>query len=216
MSPVPAFTLRAAIVALALLGVSQARAQAPTATGPAFDCKASGLGTIEKMVCADPALAALDRKVAALYRQAQKKAVNEHPPVLRATQRGWVKGRNDCWKAEDKRACTEQSYIFRSIELQTGYRLAPLRGPFTFACDGDPRNEVIVNYFDTRPASLVAERGDSVSMMIQEPVASGTLYVGRNEAIREHQGEAMIRWGYGAPEMRCVQSGPGGKGTPKS
>jgi uncharacterized protein len=189
---------------LAFAGEASAQGGAARSSGPAFDCKAAGLGSIEKLVCADPALAALDRKLAALYRQAQKKAVNEHPPVLRATQRGWVKGRNDCWKAVDRRDCTMQSYIFRSIELQTGYRLAPMRGPYTFACEGDPRNEVIVNYFDTTPASLVAERGDSVSMMIQEPVASGTLYTGRNEAIREHQGEAMIRWGYGAPEMRCV------------
>ena len=25
-----------------------------------------------------------------------------------------------------------------------------------------------------------------------------------HEDADEHQGEAMIRWGYGAPEMRCV------------
>ena len=194
----------ACLSALLCLWAAAHGAAAAAPRGPAFDCAAPGLGSIEKLVCADPALAALDRSLAAAYRQARKKAVNEHPPVLRATQRGWVRGRNDCWKAEDRRACAEQSYRLRIVELQARYRLVPMRGPFTFRCEGEPRSEVIVNYFATEPGSLLAERGDAVSLMIQEPVASGTLYTGRNESIREHQGEALIRWGYGAPEMRCV------------
>jgi hypothetical protein len=39
--------------------------------------------------------------------------------------------------------------------------------------------------------------------MYQYPAASGTLYQGRNEIFREHQGAATITWGYGVPEMQC-------------
>jgi hypothetical protein len=39
--------------------------------------------------------------------------------------------------------------------------------------------------------------------MVLQPSASGTRYQGRNELIWEHQGEALIIWGYGAKEMRC-------------
>lgn len=59
------------------------------------------------MVCKDRALSALDRKLADAYAQATKQAVNEHPPVLKTEQRGWIEGRDDCWKSEDKRGCVE-------------------------------------------------------------------------------------------------------------
>jgi hypothetical protein len=39
--------------------------------------------------------------------------------------------------------------------------------------------------------------------MYQQAAASGARYVGRNESLWEHQGEAVIQWGYGAPELSC-------------
>jgi len=56
-----------------------------------------------------------------------------------------------------------------------------------------------------------AERGDSVSLMYQQPSASGARYQGRNETFWEHQGVAAITWGYGAPEMHCKNAGPCGR-----
>jgi len=160
-------------------------------------------GSIEEMVCKDKALSALDRKLAEVFAAATKKAVNEHPPILKAEQRGWIKGRNDCWKSADRRKCVEDNYRSRIAELQAKYRLVTATGPFTCACDGDPKNEVVVTFFKTDPATLIAERGDQVSLMYVQPSGSGTRYQGPNESYWEHQGEAVITWGYGAPEMRC-------------
>jgi len=172
------------------------------AEGPSFDCgKASG--SIEEMICNDENLSALDRQLATVYAAASKKAINEHPPVLKAEQRGWIKGRNECWKSEDSRACTEKAYRSRIAELQARYRLVPETGPFWYACDGNPANEVVVTFFRTDPPTLIAERGDSVSLMYLEPSGSGSLYRGRNESFWEHQGEATVVWGYGSPQMRC-------------
>jgi len=67
--------------------------------------------------------------MAAVY-AAAKKAVNEYPPVLKAEQHGWIKGRNDCWKEADKRKCVEESYRRRIAELQSRYRLVSAKGPF--------------------------------------------------------------------------------------
>lgn len=175
------------------------------ARGPAFKC-VNLKSSIEEMICKDPALAAYDRRMAVVYRDALKRAANERPAVLKPEQRGWALGRNDCWKADDKRACTEESYVRRIAELQARYRLLPAKGPVRFACDGDPRNEVVANYFDTEPPTLIAERGDQVSLMYLKPAASGTSYVGRNESLREHQGEVVIVWGWQAPEMRCKRA----------
>jgi hypothetical protein len=76
-------------------------------------------------------------------------------------------------------------------------------GPVRFFCDGKPTNEIVVTFFRTDPPTLIAERGDSVSLMYLQANASGTKYRGRNETFREYQGEALVTWGYGAPEMRC-------------
>jgi uncharacterized protein len=175
-----------------------------TAEGPSFDCnKAAGM--IEKLICGDNGLTALDRKLAEVYSDASKKAVNEHPPILKAEQRGWIKGRNDCWKSKDPRNCTESLYWERIAELQARYRLVPENGPFWFICNGNPRNEVIVTFFRTDPPTLIAERGDQVSIMHLQSSGSGSKCQGRNEMFWEHQGEATIVWGYGAQEMRCLR-----------
>jgi uncharacterized protein len=174
-----------------------------SAAGPSFDCKKVEAGSIEETVCKDPGLADLDVKMAEAYKEASLKAVNEQPPELKAEQRGWIKGRDECWKSNDKKACIENEYKLRIAELQARYRLLPAKGPVFFACDNDPRNELVVTFFQTDPPTLIAERGDSVSLMYQQPSGSGTKYQGCNEMFWEHQGEARVTWGYQAEEMLC-------------
>lgn len=176
------------------------------ADGPSYDCSLVEAGSIEALVCEDAGLSALDRRLAEVYREALKEAVDQYPPDLQVEQRGWIKGRDDCWKAADRRQCVEDAYVMRIAELQARYRLVPGKGPFVFSCDDDPANQVVVTFFSTDPPTLLAERGDSLSLMYLQPSASGTRYQGRNESFWEHQGEATVTWGYGAPEMRCVKN----------
>ena len=173
------------------------------AAQPSFDCQRVAAGSIEELVCKDDGLAALDRSLSEVYAAARSKAVNEHPPTLQTEQRGWIKGRNDCWKSSDKRTCVAESYRLRTAELQARYRLIPETATVRYVCDNIPANEVIATFFPTDPPTLIAERGDSVSLMFQQPSASGAKYQGRNETLWEHQGEARIVWGYDAPEMHC-------------
>lgn len=191
---------RWALVSLGAVG--WAGSAGALAQGPAFDCT-QARGSVEQMICADPALAARDRQMAAVYAAALRKAGQEHPPTLRAEQRGWAKGRNDCWKATDPKACVVAAYQRRTVELQARYRLVPALPTVRYVCDGNPADEVIATYFQTDPPSLLAERGDQTSLMLQAPSASGARYQGRNESLWEHQGEATIVWGFQAPEMRC-------------
>ncbi|WP_346837086.1 MliC family protein [Microbulbifer sp. SAOS-129_SWC] len=190
-------------VLLALLSGCGASTAEPRAFSPSYDCSAVEAGSIEALICADRALASLDRKLGEVYRAAQQKAVNEHPPTLKAEQRGWIKGRNACWKSDDQRKCVADSYRQRIAGLQARYRLVPGTGPVFYACGGNPANEIVVTFFKTEPRTLIAERGDSTSLMYLQPSASGTRYRGRNESFWEHQGEARVTWGYGAPELRC-------------
>ncbi len=177
------------------------------AAGPSFDCKNVEPGSIEELVCKDEGLSALDVKLAETYDAAAQKAVNEQPPTLKAEQRGWIKGRDDCWKSSDKRGCIEEEYKRRIAELKARYRLISGKGPNTYTCDGDPKDEITVTFFQTDPPTLIAERGDSVSLMFLQPCASGAKYQGRNKSFWEHHNcEALITWGYGAKEMHCKKA----------
>jgi uncharacterized protein len=173
---------------------------------PSYACDKVEAGSIEEMVCKDSGLSALDRKLSIVYAVASKKVASEHPPVLKAEQRGWVKGRNDCWKSDDKRRCVEDEYQRRIAELQARYRLVSGTGPITYVCDGKPSSEIVATFFQTDPPTLIAERGDSVSLMYLQLSGSGAKYQSRNETFWEHRGEALITWGYGAPEMRCKKT----------
>ena len=197
-------TSKISLIVLLFFGVAAYGSKA-AAADPSFDCGKVSTGSIEEIICKDEELADLDHKLAEVYKAASKKAVKEHPPVLKSEQRGWIKGRNDCWKSDEKHRCIKDAYVLRIAELQARYRLVPATGLVFYTCDGDPKNEVVVTFFETDPPTLIAERGDQVSLMYLKPSGSGSKYQGRNESFWEHQGEAMIVWGYGSPEMRCLR-----------
>ncbi len=172
---------------------------------PSFDCNKVEAGSIQDMVCKDEDLSELDQKMSEVYKEAAKKAVDEKPPVLKAEQRGWIKGRDDCWKSEDEKKCVEQNYVLRIAELQARYALVDRNGPFFYACDENPAKEIVLTFFKTEPPTLVAEFGDSVSLMYLQPSGSGSKYQGRNETVWIKGKEAMITWGYDSAEMNCKQ-----------
>lgn len=173
------------------------------AQAPSFDCGKVETQSTEGIICRDKDLSALDRKLAEVYAAASRQAAQESPPVLKVEQRGWIKGRNDCWKKPDERACIRDEYRRRIAELQARYRLVPGKGPVVFVCGGNPANEVFVTFFATDPPTLIAQHEASVKLMYVQPSASGAKYEGRNETFWEHQGEATITMGFGEPEMRC-------------
>jgi uncharacterized protein YecT (DUF1311 family) len=132
-------------------------------------------GTIEKMICGDAALAKADRQLASVYAAAAKKAGTPVPGWLRAEQSGWIKGRNDCWKDSDVRACIEREYTNRIVDLQARSRLVKFTGPVTYACtnaDGE-KSEVIATFHETDPRSTLIERGDRTVLGTIVRAASG-------------------------------------------
>lgn len=186
---------------LALAATGPARA----GERPAFDCAKVAAHSMAELVCQDEALARLDRQLAQVYAQASRRAAGRGPALLKAEQRGWLKGRDDCWKAAEARACVESSYQRRTAELQATYRLVPSTGPVRYACGEAAGDELRATFFRTEPPVLIAERGGARALMYQAVSGSGARYVGRNESLWEHQGEALIRWGAQAPELRCIR-----------
>ncbi|WP_083760388.1 PliI family lysozyme inhibitor of I-type lysozyme [Sulfurovum sp. NBC37-1] len=92
------------------------------ANQPSFDCSKVEKKSSEGLICSSDELMDIDRELATVYKQALAKASEED--MLKAHQRGWIKGRNDCWKAEDEKACMLDQYQLRIKELKEKYGLS--------------------------------------------------------------------------------------------
>jgi uncharacterized protein len=185
------------LIVTSLLATTQLQAAAADSQ---INCQAKDLGTVDQLICSDQELLKQDQQLAEVYQQALLKAVYEKPPLLKAEQRGWVKGKAECWKEEDKKACTSTLYTQRIAELQARYELVPASKKLLLSCDNNPANEVSLRYYPTIPATLIADYGDQVSLMYQQADQS---YAGRNEKLSEQNGVFTVQWGYEAPLMIC-------------
>jgi len=87
------------------------------AASPSFNC-AKASTDVEKLICSDAELANLDRSLADLYGTLLKQTPAKDQQMLKAEQRGWVKGRNECWKSDDMRGCVAAEYRSRIAELK--------------------------------------------------------------------------------------------------
>lgn len=178
---------------------------AALAQGPTFNC-AKAQGEVEKLICADASLAALDRQLDGVYKAATAKAQGNLATRLREDQRGWVKGRNDCWKANGHetwitatwtvntiKACVEAQYRLRTSELQAVWRLLPPKTVF-YACQNDPANEVVANFFDTDPPTIRLERGDRTKTLWRVGAAAAGKYEGQNVSLVHQGNELKVSW----------------------
>jgi uncharacterized protein len=191
----------AAAVLLAGLAVDPARAQ-----GPTFDC-AKAQGEVETLICKDAELARLDRTLDGVYKAALAKARDAMPARLRADQRGWVSGRNECWKvrgapayitatwtASTVRDCVSANYRLRISQLQAEWQLVAGKPPVSYACNNNPANEVVATFVPTDPPTARLERGDRAVTVWSVPAASGTKYEGQNVEFWEKGGTVSLTW----------------------
>lgn len=103
--------------ALATLAAGCLTAPLANAAHPSFDCSKT-THEVEQIICKDADLAALDRSLAELYATVLKHTPASKQGHLKTEQRGWVKGRDDCWKAGDKHGCIKSEYQSRINELK--------------------------------------------------------------------------------------------------
>jgi uncharacterized protein YecT (DUF1311 family)/membrane-bound inhibitor of C-type lysozyme len=165
---------------IAILGIS---APALAQDGPSFDCANAG-SEAETLICSDADLARLDRRLADRFGaalsvvQGLDAGAADAEAELRATQRGWISGRDDCWKSEDLRACVSDAYLRREGELVATWRLEEPTETVFWTCGGTPANEVVTLFFDTELPSVRFERGDTIDAGTLSRTASGARYDG--------------------------------------
>ncbi len=98
-----------------------ANKQTAAKSGPSFSCAAVSQGSMEELICQSDTLSAMDLKLTDTYKKALVKSNNNS--TLKAEQRGWIKGRNESWKADDKNKCLSDEYQQRISELQNKYQV---------------------------------------------------------------------------------------------
>jgi uncharacterized protein YecT (DUF1311 family) len=153
-----------------------------SALAPSFDCAASD-GQVEELICDTPELAALDLRMDTVWQAVLAVMDDGDMPepdraIIRAGQRGWIAGRNDCWRSDDVEACVRTEYRTRTARLMAGFGLADSGEPTFWSCEGNPADEFVLTFFQTDPPSVRLERGDGQEVMIQTPAASGARYLG--------------------------------------
>ncbi len=95
------------------------------ANQPSFDCSKVKKDSSEGLICGSDELMDLDNEMAAVYKQALPKASKDD--MLKVHQRGWIKGRNDCWKAKDEKKCMIDQYTMRIKELKEKYAFSGIQ-----------------------------------------------------------------------------------------
>ncbi|MFM5014232.1 MliC family protein [Aeromonas veronii] len=178
-----------------------------SAATPSFDCtKASG--SVETLICKDAGLAALDNELAALYPKAIAARSPEQLKTERAMQRGWIKGRNDCWKGQDLRQCVEDNYQLRITELQISGGQLMVPAPVNYKCG---KNVTLSTYFynDAKlPAAVInLSEGDQQQQVLayEAPSASGARYEGQNLTFFTKGDDATLER-YGQPTLTCMEN----------
>lgn len=116
----PAAFAASAGALLFLVSHSAAMAEA----GPSFDCKAARTGP-EKAICASPALSALDRRVAAAYRNAMAAFDVPTQAALRTDQRYFLEARNAYFGTRDYEL---KSDLADRAQMLEGLDLSPRSG----------------------------------------------------------------------------------------
>ncbi|OCC22582.1 hypothetical protein MB02_16130 [Croceicoccus estronivorus] len=150
---------------------------------PSFDC-AKADGEVQQLVCKMPDLARMDNEMTRLYALAE---ASEHMSAdklaeLKATQRGWIKGRDDCWKADEKDHCVMEAYAMRIHDLRQGYADARAddakgasTGPFAMTCKGLDYG-IGVTFIQTEPGAAYLQWKGNGMAMAHVPSASGARY----------------------------------------
>jgi uncharacterized protein len=185
------------------------------AATPSFDC-AKADSSAEEAICASDALAELDIELARLYRLAVKDDTlgADRLAELKAMQRGWIKGRNDCWKSDqDMETCVANAYAIRIHDLREGYSATRSAddqgislGPVAFDCP-DLQAGVSAVFINGDAAMVSLRWLDNVIALPAVRAASGAKYesdiwAGGPSMLWTQGDEAMFA-PPGGPEMTC-------------
>ncbi|MFT3801425.1 MAG: MliC family protein [Burkholderiaceae bacterium] len=163
---------------------------------PSFDCRKARM-PVEKLICGDADLAALDRRMAALYQQVESPASPLDARGRRAervAQRAWIVQRNGCVSKAYTADCVARLYQQRIVALRIAAAQLTPTTVASYRCPGLDGIPVTGAYYASDPPAARLTVGTRQALVFAEPSASGTRYTANGVEIREHQREVRLRW----------------------
>lgn len=182
-----------------------------SANAPSFKC-AIAMVNAEKLICASPELAALDREVAASLAKEIKGQPENRAEELRSDQHNWTTTRNGCGTTPDPVACIRESYRRRLVALQIRQGNAAPSPAATYACDGQTLPLTAVVY-KTDPQAIALTLGKRQAMLYLPPGSDGTRYIAPGTSgtryaaddlvFHDEKGKVTVHWG-SRMRLNCV------------
>jgi uncharacterized protein len=176
-----------------------------------YDCKNRN-GEVENIICNNQELIKLDYQLQAIYDQALAKAasIDDRPKeavkLLKTTQRGWIKGRNDCWKESDaKIKCIKSNYEQRIAFLQAKWILVPQGATNQYFCQ-ENKSGFTITFYPTQPiASIAVEYGDQRLIFLQIDTKNRNRYDGEfGRYIELGNKDGLFVWEQTNPPLKCI------------
>jgi uncharacterized protein len=150
-----------------------ASAMPAPAASPSFSC-ADTLAPAEAVICSDDALAALDRTLAAAYRQMLDSFPAGEKSTLVAVQKTWIAQRDAC---RTDKACIRSAYAARIAQLHGG---AP--APAQMSCAASVGAEQAATYVrqctDVSPATHPPCNASNACALIISEIRRGCALIG--------------------------------------
>ncbi|WP_434952957.1 MliC family protein [Shewanella sp. HL-SH4] len=191
------------LTVIGLTPIAQSYAATSVAQAPSFECN-KARGSIEKLICQSEELALLDIQLQPLFSQLVSQVDGQQVNRIKAEQRGWIKGRNDCWKADNPKECTKLNYQSRITELQILAGAVEVPSATYYQCGHDPQNKLTAYFYNNTaiPAAVfsysLAKKTSSVppanlsQLGLLTRTASGAKYQAQNTSLWTHQQQATI------------------------
>ncbi|MGF1835793.1 META domain-containing protein [Photobacterium sanguinicancri] len=175
---------------------------------PSFECtKASG--EVENLICHDQTLVKLDLQMEGLYKKVLSTMPESALANFKASQRGWIKGRNDCWKSVDVYQCTKNSYALQTESLAQIGRLFVNDKPAYYRCSGGVHPAVAVRFYQFNDQSkAILQYGTDSELLDAAVSASGAKYTSDTASFWSHKQTASVQVGRDSLSCNLVAEKP--------
>lgn len=163
---------------------------APAAPPMTFDC-AKPANKAQQLVCDEPQLKDLDRRLQAAYQQAQARPGVDQA-TLTTAQSAFATTRDGCADLVEFQTCVTEAYQSRLVELAITDPATVTPPVISYDCPADAGTLTAKFYNDLDPKTAVLDwKGVQVILFIQ-PSGSGARYGRQGSEYWEHQGEVNL------------------------
>lgn len=165
----------------------------PAAPAMTFDC-AKPANKAQQLVCGEPQLTDLDRRLQTAYQQALARPGADQA-TLTTAQGAFATTRDGCADLVEVRTCVLEAYQTRLVELAIADPATVAPPVVTYNCPADAGTLTAQFYNQLDPKTAVLDwKGVRVILFLQ-PSGSGARYGRQGSEYWEHQGEVTLDLG---------------------